>query len=134
MFVILPPFFTPLDYCYSNAMLVGFFITKVVWCMYVRQCVTMVCVMLCVSRLLCMLCVCGVCVKRYHSSLISSCMSTVVNPFRVRELTGDGSFSFKHSSVRVCASVWCWCCHSVYAYVQDVCVRKNQFFITVKCV
>jgi len=25
MFVILPPFFTPLDYCYSNAMLVDFF-------------------------------------------------------------------------------------------------------------
>lgn len=101
MFVILPPFFTPLDYCYSNAMLVGFFITKVVWCMYVRQCVTMVCVMLCVSRLLCMLCVCGVCVKRYHSSLISSCMSTVANPFRVRELTGKFAYLLR-TKLAVC--------------------------------
>ena len=28
MFVILPPFFTPLDYCYSNAMLVDFFFNQ----------------------------------------------------------------------------------------------------------
>lgn len=49
-------------------------------------------------------CVCLLCKKILQQSLqlSCSCMSTVAIPFRVRELAGDGSFSFKHSSVRAC--------------------------------
>lgn len=62
--------------------------TKVAWCVYVQRRVYTVYVVQYVCRLLYVLRVCDVYVKRYYSSLISSCMSTVANPFRVRELTG----------------------------------------------